>query len=72
MKRWGGSTDGVRPRQATGVAEVLGAVWATPHLGRHLAALPAVGAAAHTTEQMANMNMNSQSQCTDCNCNCSM
>lgn len=56
-----GSTDIGRPRQPTGVAEVLGAGWATPHLGRHLAALPAVGAAAYV--QM--MKMNSQSQCTD-------
>lgn len=54
MKGWDGSTDGGRPRQPTGVAEVLGAVWAAPHLGRHLSALPAVGAAAHV--QMMNMN----------------
>jgi hypothetical protein len=65
MKGWDGSTDGGRPRQPTGVAEVLGAGWAAPHLGRRLATLPTVGTATHV--QM--MNMNSQCVLTgDCNC----
>jgi len=56
MKEWDGSTDGGRPRQPTGIAEVLGAGWASTHLGCHLAVHPAVGAAAHVQV----MNMNSQ------------
>jgi hypothetical protein len=56
MKGWDGSTDGGRPRHPTGIAEVLGAGWASPHLGCDLAAHPTVGAAAHVQV----MNMNSQ------------